>query len=120
MPVAQESQIAQQYVKQQGNPNLPMYGVSTVAEKVSQVERLFDLPEEFLDIPATPIKLRYTLWTPVQVVGQKLHLDPLALEFHPRHYPPQHLGIQTAGLGTSQVNELIAQNVALWSTLAPA
>ena len=56
-PVAASVKKAQQDVGEQCRPHLPFNGVATVPEKSSEFQRLFDLLEECLDIPARFVQI---------------------------------------------------------------
>ena len=55
IPLRQKGQIPQQEINEQGRPHLPPHGVGAGAQKVSQLERLFDLLEEHFNLSATTI-----------------------------------------------------------------
>ncbi len=51
-PLSQVSAEAQEDIGQQGRPDLPFYGALAVAQKVGQLEGLFELLEKDFDAPA--------------------------------------------------------------------
>src|ERR1039458_3269155 len=55
-PLAQPGAEAQQHIGQQGRPDLPAHGVGAVAQKVSQLEGLFEFLEESFDARAPAIQ----------------------------------------------------------------
>src|ERR1017187_10694977 len=57
VPLAQPGTEAQQRIGQQRRPHLPTHRVGGVAEKVRQLEGLFDLFEEYLDAPAAAVEI---------------------------------------------------------------
>jgi hypothetical protein len=55
-PLAQPSAEAQEHIGQQGRPHLPAHRVGGIAQKIRQLEGLFDLFEEHLDVPTAAVK----------------------------------------------------------------
>ena len=85
VPVAEKSQESQHHVEQQRHPDLPLDRVFAVAEEVAQLQRLLDLLEKRLDRPAAFVQVRDAAGRPFHIVRDECHLDPLAVNFHPRH-----------------------------------
>src|SRR5882724_11114921 len=52
VPVRKERQITQEQIDQQGGPHLPAHRIGGGAEKIRQLQGLFDLFEEDFDLPA--------------------------------------------------------------------
>ena len=109
-PAMEERQIAQQQMDQQAHPRLPLYGIGAVPQKVGQLKRLLDLLEEDLDVPSAPVQFGHGPGTPLQVVGEKDHLDVLPVDFHQRHNAAQSVREGLPGRGPGQFNDFIAQN----------
>src|ERR1039457_1689075 len=63
-PLAQPGAEAQQHISQQGCPHLPADRVGGVAEEVGQLEGLFELLEEHLDLPTAAVKVSDGLGAP--------------------------------------------------------
>src|SRR5512141_1239275 len=92
-PVGKETEIAQQQVGKQRRPNLPANRVGASAQKVGQLQRLFDLLEEHFDLPTAAIQLDDALGAPFQIVAQENHLDLSPVHFHQRHNPAQSVRV---------------------------
>jgi len=88
-PARKERLIAQQQVAKQSTPDLPAHSISTVTQKVRELEGLLDLLEEHLDIPTTTVKVGDTARAPLHIVCQELHfpLDSVHIDkrTHPAH-----------------------------------
>ena len=109
-PAVDERQIAQQQMHQQSHPRLPAHGVGAVAEEVRELERLLDLLEEHLDVPAAPVQLGHRPGAPFHVVGQKDHFDVFTVDLDQRHDAPQALWIGVFGSRHGQFNDFIPQD----------
>lgn len=88
-PLAQPRAEAQQDVRQERRPHLPAHRIGRVAQKVRQLEGLFELLEEDLNFPAATVKISDGLRAPFQVVREKGHLPQLAIHLDPRHHAAQ-------------------------------
>lgn len=97
LPAAQPGLESEQHVEQQSAPNLPAHGIGAMAEEIAQVERLFDLTEEGFYGPAAAIQFADRMGRPLQIIGQKNHHSPLAVDFHPGRHPAHRLGIILTG-----------------------
>ena len=84
---------AQEQIAKQGAPDLPAHGIGAVAQKIGQLECLFDLLEEDLDGPARAVKIGHTAGTPVQIVGEELHLALDSIDFDQCAHPAHALGV---------------------------
>src|ERR1700709_2898988 len=70
-PTTDKTGKAQQHVTQERVPELPTHRVGIVAQEVPDLQRLFDLLEEDLNLPATAVEFGHAARRPLQVVGQK-------------------------------------------------
>ena len=110
-PAAQPGLESEQRIEQQSAPNLPAHGIGAMAEEIAQVERLFDLAEEGFNGPAAAIQFADRTGRPLQIIGQKNHHSPLAIDFHPGRHPAHHSGIILAGFFVLKDHQIIAQNI---------
>ena len=78
-PLAEAGPEAQKQVNQQCRPHLPAHGVGVVAEKVGQLEGLFEFFKKDLDAPAAAVEIGNGLRTPRHVVGQENHFPEFAV-----------------------------------------
>ena len=115
-PLAQMGAEAQQHIGQQRRPDLPFNGPLAVAEKVSQLEGLFEFLEEGFDAPAAAIQVGDSLGTPCEVVRQKNHFTEFAVHFDERDDAAEFNGIML-GSRTRQSDQVVAQNVSVCSVL---
>ena len=113
LPAAQPGLEAEQHIEQQSAPNLPAHGIGAMAEEIAQVERLFDLAEEGFNGPAAAIQFADRMGRPLQIISQKFHHSPLAINLHPCRYPAHRLGIILTGFFVLKDHQIIAQNIAL-------
>ena len=81
-PGADHAQKAHQDVEQQRRPDLPTDRVGAVAQEIAQLQALLDLLKEHFDLPAATIQISHTAGTPMNIVGQELHLALLAVDLH--------------------------------------
>ena len=112
-PVGKETHIPQQQVGQQRRPNLPANGVGAGAQKVGQLQRLFDLLEENFNRPTAAVQLDDALGAPFQIVAQENHLDLSPVDFHQRYNPAQLVRVGLLRAGRLQHDQFIAQDFAL-------
>ena len=115
-PLTEPRAAAQQHIGQERGPDLPLHGVGAVAQEVRQLERLFDLLEEHLDLPAATVKIRDGLRAPRQVVREKGHLPELAVHFDQCHHAAQLDGIVLAGRA-GQADQVVAEDVPVAAVL---
>ncbi len=111
-PAVEEGLEAKQQVEEQGGPDLPAHSVGAVAEEIAQLEGLFDLLEEDLDLPAAAVQVGHGGRGPLEVVGKKLHDDFFAVEFDPGGDAAHSVGILAAGIAVLQDDLVVAQDVA--------
>lgn len=111
-PLALESNKSEQEIKQHGRPELPTDGVLGVTEEVADFEGLLDLLEEGFDAPSASIQIADAGSGPFEVVGQKDHGHPFAVDLDPCGNTAQALRILRAGLVSDQCNLVIADDVA--------
>ena len=116
-PLAQEGAEAQEEIDQQRGPHLPAHGVGVVAEKVGQLEGLFEFLEEHLDAPAAAIEVGDGLGAPRQVVGEEHHFAQFAIHLDLGHDPAQWNGIGFLGVWIGQLDQIVAQDMALGAVL---
>jgi len=74
--------VAQQQIQQQRRPDLPPHGILAVAQKIPQLQGLFDLPKELLNLPAATIQVGNRLRAPSQIVRQERHFLLPAIADH--------------------------------------
>jgi hypothetical protein len=67
------------------------------------------LKEDF-DLPAAAIQISDTAGAPLQIVGQKLHLPLLAVDFHQSPYSAHRFGIIDTRVFVFEHNKLVAQD----------
>ena len=89
LPSVHEREAAHQQVDKQPHPDLPAHGVGAVAQKVGELQRLLDLLEEHLDVPAAAVEFGDRPRAPLQVVGNECDLDILAVDLDECHDPAQ-------------------------------
>ena len=111
-PIAHVAMVAQQHVNEQCRPHLPAHRVGIVAEKIAQLEILFDLLEKHFDLPATLVEIAHAAWSPLGVVGDEGNLLVLAVDFDHRHYPAQSLRIGFTRLLGFEHDEVVAKDIA--------
>lgn len=109
-PVRQVRQVAQQHVNQQRRIHLPAHRVGAVAEEPGELEALFDLFEEHLDVPAPAVEVAHGLRAPLEVVADENHHPPLAVHFH-AGLDAAHL--HALVLRAGQRDELVLEDVRL-------
>lgn len=103
---------AQQQIAKQGTPNLPAHSISTVAQKVSQLESLFNLLEEDFDFPAGAIEIGHAAGTPIHVVGEELHLTLDAIDLYECPHAAHAFGVfALEGTVGGEYNFLVSQNL---------
>jgi hypothetical protein len=68
-----------------------------VADGISQLEGLFDLPEESFDGSAKAVKVGDTAWAPIQIASQEDHF-----------LLAQHLGLARGRRDAGKLDELAA------------
>ena len=117
-PVVQKRLEAQQHVEQEGGPDLPAHSVGTVTEEVAELQGLLDLLEEDLDLPTTAVEIGDGGRSPLEIVGEKLHLHLLAVEFDQGGDATQTVGVFPAGLGGDQHDLVVAQDFSCRSAQA--
>ena len=83
-----------------------------MAQKAAQLQRLLDLLEEHLDLPAALVKLGDARRRPFQVVRQELHLALLAVHLDDRAHQAQDSRVLLARGGAGQHDQIVAQYVA--------
>ena len=113
LPAAQPGLEPEQHIQEQSAPNLPAHGVGAMAEEIAQVQRLFDLTEEGFNGPTAAIQFADRMGRPLQIVGQKNHHSPLAIDLHPGRHPAHRIGIILTGFFVLKDHQIIAQNIAL-------
>ena len=113
LPAAQPGLESEQHIQEQSAPNLPAHGIGAMAEKTAQVQRLFDLAEEGFNGPAAAVQFADRMGRPLQIVGQKNHHPPLAMDLYPGRHSAHHLRIILTGFFILKDHQIIAQNVAL-------
>src|SRR6266498_2275191 len=118
-PFAYPSAEAQEHIGQERRPYLPAYCIGVVSQEVGQLQRLFDLLEEYLDLPATPIQIDDGLCAPFQVIRQKRHFPQLPVHFHHGDDPPQPRRIEPTRSRGFHLHHVVAQNIADASPLIP-
>lgn len=91
-PSGKMAQITEQDIGQKRQPNLPAHCVGIVPEEVGDLERLFDLLEEHLDLPSAAIEIGHGVGTPGKLITQEDHLALLAVHFHQSHDAPHDFG----------------------------
>lgn len=110
LPGMRECKITNEQVGQQACPDLPLHSVGVVAEKISQLNGLFDFLEEHLNVPATSIQFRDSPGAPLYMIGQKLQLAIFPIHFNQRNNPSHGFGVGLAGFLGDQFNDLVAQD----------
>ena len=116
-PLTQPGAEAQQDIGQQRRPDLPAHGVGAVAQKVGQLEGLFEFLEEGFDAPAAAIQVgdgRALLKN--KMVGQENHFAELAVHLDEGGDAAQPDGMMFGGR-TGQGDQVVAQNVSARSLL---
>src|ERR1035437_6153557 len=116
-PLAQPGTEAQQQIGQQGRPDLPADGVGGVAQEVRQLERLFDLLEEHLDLPTAAVEVGDGLGAPLQVVGQENHLPKLAVHLDQGKDAAQFDRISFGRGAAGQDDQVVPQDVSVNAAL---
>jgi hypothetical protein len=119
-PLAQPGTEAQEHIGQQGRPHLPADGVGGVAEEVRQLEGLFDLLEEHLDLPAAAVKVGDGLGAPLQIVGQKNHFPKFAVHLDQSHDAAQLDRIDFFDGRGGQGDQIVTEEVSISSVLESA
>ena len=109
-PASQPSAEAQEDISQECRPDLPAHGVGVVAQKVGQLQGLFEFLEEGFDAPTAAIQISDGLSAPGEVVGQENHFPKFAVHFHHRHDAAQADRI-LFGRRAGQCDQIVAQNV---------
>lgn len=87
-PIRQMPQIAQQHVHQQRRIHLPTHGIGTMAQEAGELQALFDLFEEHLNVPAAAIEVAHRARTPRELVGDEHHHPPLIVDLDPGFNAP--------------------------------
>ena len=67
----------EQDVEQKRRPDLPAHGVFVVAEEVGQLQGLFDLLKEDLDLPAAAVEVGHAGGGSVELVGEVVFIPLL-------------------------------------------
>ena len=80
-PVAQKRLDALQHGEQEGSPDLPAQSVGTVTEGIAELQGLFDLPEADLVLPPTAVGVGDGARSQLEILGEKLPLHLLPVEF---------------------------------------
>ena len=109
-PVAQVGQKPKENVNKQTHPHLPLDRVLAVAEEVAKLECLLDLFEEGFYRPSVFVQVGHGGGGPVEVVGQKGHLDGFAVDLDDGVHPAQPFGVVRARGGGAQHDFVVAQN----------
>jgi hypothetical protein len=73
----------------QTGPCPPADCVRAVAQKIAQLQGLFDLLEEHLDVPPPPVKIAHRVRTPAQTVGDNDHQSGFPFDFDTRFHASQ-------------------------------
>ena len=81
-PQRKISQVAQEEMRKQPDPYLPLDCVLAVADEVMDLAGLLEFLEESFDAPPVAIDFRHGSRGPLQIVRQKHHLLHLPLDFH--------------------------------------
>ena len=110
LPGMCECEITDEQVSQQACPDLPLHSVGVVAEKIGQLNGLFDFLEEDFNVPATSIQFCDSPGAPLHVIGQKLQFAIFPINFNQRNNPPHCFWVGLAGLLGNQFNDLVAQD----------
>ena len=108
-PLGEVAQVAQENIGQERHPNLPAHGVGVVSQEVGDLQRLFDLLEEDLDLPAAAVKVRHGVRTPQEVIRQEDHFAFLPVHFHPSDDPAHDFGRGFLGIG--QRDQLVGDDL---------
>ena len=116
-PLAQVGAETQEDIGQQRRPHLPFDGVGVVAEKVGQLEGLFEFLEEDLDAPAAAVEVGDGLGAPLQVVGQKNHFPQLAVHLDEGGDAAQFDWINNLHRRIGQDDQVVPQNVTIRAVL---
>src|SRR6516225_4359603 len=109
-PAADHAHKAHQDVEQQCRPDLPANRVGAVAQEIAQLQALLDLLKEHFNLPAATIQISHTASAPPHIVGQKLHLAPLAIDFYIRPAPPYRFWIIGPRVFVFEHHKLVAQD----------
>ena len=115
-PPSQPGAEAQQHIGQQGRPDLPAHGVGVVAQKVGQLQGLFEFLEEGFDAPTAAIEIGDGLGTPNEVIGQENHFPHFPVHLNQCHDAAQADRI-IFGRRAGQFDQVVAQNVSESSVL---
>lgn len=110
IPSVHEFEAAHQQMDEQSGPYLPAHGIGTVAEEVGELERLLYFFKEHLDVPAAAVELGHCPCTPFKVVGQKDHLDVLAVDFDECYDPAQFTRVGRLRLIEREYDDLVTKD----------
>src|ERR1041385_8054716 len=101
-PLRCPRQETQKHVDQQRHPDLPSHRVGAVPQEISQLQRLLDLLEEYLDLPPASIEIGHRLRAPLKIVRQEDHLPFLPIHLNQRHDPASMQSIHSHDLLVGQ------------------
>lgn len=102
---------AQEEIEQKGRPDLPADRLLGMTQEITDLQGLFELLEEHLDRPATLVEIADAGWSPLQVIGQKRHLDEFTIHLHSGHDTAHAFGIVPFRTKGPQRDFIIAQDV---------
>lgn len=101
---------AHQQMHEQADPDLPLHGAFIVAYEIVDLAGLLELLEEDLDRPAGFVDLGDRPGAPVEIVGQKAHLDVLPVDLDPRRDAAKQPGIARLGVVHLKLDDLVGND----------
>ena len=111
-PAGDVAQKAQQQVRQQPGPDLPLDGLLVGSDEVLQLERLLEFLEEQLDCPARAVQSGDGARAPGGVVRDERHLAFGAVDNHERRDHAQQAGIGFGGSDAGGAHQLVTEDLA--------
>ena len=97
-------------MRQERRPHLPLHRVLVLPVEVPQLQRLLELLEQRLHLPARLVQLRNRCRRPLEVVRQEHQLAHLPVHFHPRADPPQRPRILLVRLLARQHDAFVGED----------